>query len=538
VILDKSRERSERAREFLENGQYKEAASAFISLGDYASAARALVCAKSYRDAAQCYEKANRPLDAAKLFLLVKDWEKAAQLFSSAGDEMRAEIAREQLRKEKHKNEKVPSEVAQSSIPKKADEKEDEIWPEGEIFKVLKAGEMNIAVNLYLKPGAPSGWTLLQENMSKKPLSSLAEMFLMARDYAIAGDAFKKLGNHRKAAECLSLAGLYEEAADFYVRCGENNLAAQNLEKAHQWQRAANIHSEEGRFVEAGRCYEKLDDPVKAAGMYLKAQKSDLALPLLQSVQPSHPAFPQCRLLAGKILFQKGQRDLALSLLSPLAQYDTLSDSSLDVLYQLAGLMEFGEELEKAKEIYQKIQHTRFGYKDVEKRLENLKNLSSKPGVAEPPKYSIKKEQENIVDTSPLRDCSLLDKLTLDDLRKLYSSGTIIEPQFGNIVLKKGEYSKGLYIILHGGLSISSDPDNLKVAVGFLGRGDYVGLGALVQGPPQPNSLVAQKNTKILFIPKEKLEHLISTEPEIGLRLYRSIAEHLVNTMMKMSQKK
>ncbi|NMB99649.1 MAG: cyclic nucleotide-binding domain-containing protein, partial [Thermoanaerobaculaceae bacterium] len=87
-------------------------------------------------------------------------------------------------------------------------------------------------------------------------------------------------------------------------------------------------------------------------------------------------------------------------------------------------------------------------------------------------------------------------------------------------------------------LSISSDPNNLKVAVGFLGKGDYVGLGALVQGPPQPNSLVAQKNTRILFIPKEKLEHLISTEPELGLRLYRSIAEHLVNTMMKMSQKK
>lgn len=536
MILDKSREKSERAREYLENGQYREAASAFISLGDYASAARALVCAKSYREAAQCYEKANKPLDAAKLYLLVKEWEKAAKLFSTAGDEMRAEIAREQLRKEGHKVEKTQTKINLPPVSQKDEEKE--IWPQGDIFKALQAGEMNIAVNLYLKPGAPSGWTLLQENMSRKPLSALAEMFLMARDYAIAGDTFKKLGNERKAAECLSLAGLYEEAADMFVRCGEKNLAAQNLEKAHQWQKAATIHTEVGNFVEAARCYEKLDDPVKAAGMYLKAQKSDLALPLLQSVQPSHPAFPQCRLLAGKILFQKGQRELALSLLAPLAEYDTLSDTSLDVLYQLAGLMEFGEEFEKAKEVYQKIQQTRFGYKDVEERIRNLKNASQRPKASETQKFSIKKEEENIVDTSPLRDCSLLDKLTLDDLRKLYSSGVVLEPQFGEVILKKGEYSKGLYIILHGGLSISSDPNNLKVAVGFLGKGDYVGLGALVQGPPQPNSLVAQKNTKILFIPKEKLEHLISTELELGLRLYRSIAEHLVNTMMKMSQRK
>lgn len=536
-MLDKAKERSEKAREFLENGQYKEAASAFISLGDYASAARALVCAKSYKEAAQCYERANKPLDAAKLYLLVKEWDKAAKLFSSAGDEMRAEIAREQMRREGvQKFEKM----AEKNVLSKAEEteNEEEIWPEGEIFRALKNGEMNVAVNLYIKPGAPSGWALLQENMSKKPLSLLAEMFLMARDYSIAADAFKKIGNERKAAECLSLAGLHEEAADFFVRCGDKNLAAQNLEKAHQWQRAANIYSEEGRFIEAGRCYEKLNDPVKAAGMYLKAQKSDLALPLLQSVQPSHTAFPQCRLLAGKILFQKGQRELALSLLAPLAKYDTLSDASLDVLYQLAGLMEFGQETEKAKEIYQKIQQTRFGYKDVEKRLENLKNISKMPQKLGVPQMAIPKESDNIIDTGPLRDCSLLDKLTLDDLRKVYSSGTVIKPQPGEVVLKRGDYSKGLYIILHGGLSISSDPYNLKGAVGFLGRGDYVGLGALVQGPPQPNSLVAQKNTKILFIPKEKLEHLISTELELGLRLYRSIAEHLVQTMMKMSQKK
>lgn len=535
-MFDKAKERSERAREFLESGQYKEAASAFISLGDYASAARALVCAKSYKEAAQCYERANKPLDAAKLYLLVKEWEKAANLFSSAGDEMRAEIAREQMRREGIQEVKKP----EKGLPPKAEEEkgESEIWPEGEIFRALKGGEMNIAVNLYLKPGAPSGWTLLQENMSKKPLSLLAEMFLMARDYAIAGDAFKKIGNDRKAAECLSLAGLYEEAADLFVRSGDKNLAAQNLEKARQWQRAASIHTEEGRFIEAGRCYEKLDDPVKAAGMYLKAQKADLALPLLQGIQPSHPAFPQCRLLAGKILFQKGQKELALSLLAPLAEYDTMSETSLDILYQLAGLMESGDEIEKAKEIYQKIQQTRFGYKDVEKRVENLKNVSGTPKKIEYPKTVFPKEPENIIDTSPLRDCSLLDKLTLDDLRKLYSTGTVIEPQVGEVILKRGDYSKGLYIILHGGLSISSDPNNPKVAVGFLGKGDYVGLGALVQGPPQPNSLVAQKNTRILFIPKEKLEHLISTELELGLRLYRSIAEHLVNTMMKMSQKK
>jgi len=62
----------------------------------------------------------------------------------------------------------------------------------------------------------------------------------------------------------------------------------------------------------------------------------------------------------------------------------------------------------------------------------------------------------------------------------------------GEVILKKGEQSKGLYIVLEGGISITSDPGNPKSAVGFVTRGDYFGLGALVKGPSQPNTLIAQ----------------------------------------------
>ena len=142
------------------------------------------------------------------------------------------------------------------------------------------------------------------------------------------------------------------------------------------------------------------------------------------------------------------------------------------------------------------------------------------------------------IETGPLRDCSLLDRLTLDDLKRLYMLGKVLEPAPGEVILKKGDRASGLFIILEGGAAISSDPTNPGLAVGFIGKGDYVGLGSLVQGPPQPNSLVAQKDTRVLFIPKDKLEQLIATELEIGLRLYRSISEHLVQTMQKLTQKK
>ncbi|HQO20451.1 MAG TPA: cyclic nucleotide-binding domain-containing protein [Acidobacteriota bacterium] len=536
-MLDKAQERSTRAREFLENGQYKEAATAFISIGEYASAARALVCIKAYKEAAQCYEKAAKPLDAARLYLLIKEWAKAADLFHAAGDEMRAEVARDQLKREQGEI-SAPEDIKAVEEAPPAVKKEPVAWPEGDIWKAIAIAEMDLAVSLYLKPGAKSGWILMQESKGQEVTNALGEMLFLARDYAIAADAFRVAKNDLKAAQCYSLAGLFEESADLYVRCGEKSLAAENLEKAHQWSRAADIYSEEGRFLDAARCFEKMNEPVRAAGMFLKAQKADLALPLLQSVPPNSPHFSQCRLLAGKILFQKQQRDLALMLLAPLNEADMSSDASFDILYQLAGLMEFGKEVEKAKEIYMRMQTARFGYKDVGKRLEAL---MSAPQPAPPQQPSRQQPQKPVaddiqVDTSPLRDCSLLHRLDLNDLRHLWSIGNVLEPAQGDIVLRKGDNSDGLYFVLQGGLSITSDPGNPSLVVGFLGRSDFVGLGSLIQGPPQPNYMIAQKETKILYIPKGTLERMVSTEPELGLRLFRSISEHLVQKLMEMSK--
>jgi len=548
MMLDKAQERSAKAREFLENGAYREAAQAFISIGEYASAARALVCAKSYKDAAQCYEKAAKPLDAARLYLLLKEWAKAAELFSAAGDEMRAEVAREQLRREGGGGQPLPAaEAASAGFAAPQEQKlpppkrEPAVWPEGDIWKAISIAEMDLAASLYLKPGAKSGWILMQESNSPETAGALAEMLFLARDYAIAADAFRQAKNDLKAAMCYGLAGLHEEAADLYVRCGEKGPAAENLEKAHQWGRAADIYNEEGKFLDAARCFEKMNEPVRAAAMFLKARKDDLALPLLQSVPPQSAHFAQCRLLAGKILFGKQQRDLALELVAPLTGLDTASEQSLDTLYQLAGLMEFGREHEKAREIYSRIQMARFGYKDVEKRLEAIKAAAQQAPPKPPQVQTLPPPRVPVAlqaDTSPLRDCSLLLRLDLNDLRRLFMIGTVIEPAQGEIVLRKGDNSDGLYFVLQGGLSITSDPENPSLVVGFLGRGDYVGLGSLIQGPPQPNFMIAQKETKILYIPKGTLEKFVSTEPEIGLRLFRSISEHLVQKLMELSKPK
>lgn len=535
------------ARDLLESGSYKDAAEMFLAVGELPSAARAFVCAKDYFRAAECYEKALKPLDAARLYLQIRHWRKAAELYSQAGDSLRSELALEQLRKEQEimmapgpgrpSPPPIPDAPPRSSTAPKAPPPPPPPpvpaipWPQGDLWKVIQAGDTHAAVQLYLAGGNPSGWELIEQSTCTETMKALAETLLQARDHTVAAEAFRKAGETLRSAQCLSLAGLDEEAADLFVRCGEITVAAQHLEKARAWEQAAGLYIRENLFLEAARCHEKDDDPVKAAALYLKAKKIDLALPLLQSVAPTHRSFPQCRLLAGKILFQKGQKELALSMLSPLVQGALKTDEDLDAHYQAAVLMEQGDAPERAREAYLRIQEARFGFKDVTQRLQKLPPNAPSTAASAPSPPAPKTAAPPALDLTPLRDCSLFNRLGLEDLRRLWMIGKTGECKAGYVLLQAGQVAQGLILVLSGGLTITPDPSNPNVAVGFLGPGDYVGLGSLIQGPPQPNALVAQGGTRLLLLPLKALENLLSAEPELGMRFFRSVAEHLVQTL-------
>ena len=547
------------ARELLERGAYTEAADAFLKVHEYASAARAFVCAKDFHRAAECYDFAQKPLDAARLFMLTKEWERAASLYAKAGDSTRAQLAREQHRKiqeslradeERHR---APEKKAAPPPPPPEDP-----FPEGEIWQAMKAGDFIASARIYLKQGGSSGWALLDEARAPEVRQALGETLFQARDYAVAAEAFRKTGEDLRAAQCLSLAGLNGEAADLYMRCGQRILAAQHLEKAQAWEHAADVYRQDHLYLDAARCHERDDDPVRAAASYLKARRPDVALPILQAIPPKHRQFVQCRMLAGKIFFQKGERELALSFLAPLLDMEVRSEEDVEAFYQLAVLYENAGEKETARKLYLQLQTARFGYKDVSTRLQKLEagapahEASKKHApAAQPPKKAAHPPPALAAphhahapspaatpvlaaeaDLSPLQDCSLLHSLDLEQLRLLWGAGRTVDLQPGEVFLSAGQPTEALCIVLSGGLTITPDPSDLDLAVGFLGTSDYVGLGCLVQGPPRANALVAQGPTRLLLLPGKNLEALVSGRPDLGMRLFRSVAEQLSQTLM------
>jgi hypothetical protein len=203
-----------------------------------------------------------------------------------------------------------------------------------------------------------------------------------------------------------------------------------------------------------------------------------------------------------------------------------------------------------AREAYRQLQESRFGYKDVAERLQKLPpaGSSAPPSTAPttptspatPPAQATRTVPAPPTDEAPslsmdlsiLRNCSLFNRLSNEELRRIWTIGKTGECKPGKVLVRAGEAAPGLMMVLSGGITITSDPEDATAATGFLGPGDYVGLGSLLTGPPQPNALVAQKNTRLLVLPPRAMETLLSTEPEMGMRFYRSAAEHLVQTLM------
>jgi len=104
----------------------------------------------------------------------------------------------------------------------------------------------------------------------------------------------------------------------------------------------------------------------------------------------------------------------------------------------------------------------------------------------------------------------------------------------GEIVFQENNGSKELYVITQGEVDILinrgviGDADKKETAVARLRRGQSFGEVALVdEGLRSASARVAQKDTHLLVIQRDKLIMLCETYPQLGYRLMYNLAADL-----------
>jgi CRP/FNR family transcriptional regulator, cyclic AMP receptor protein len=135
-----------------------------------------------------------------------------------------------------------------------------------------------------------------------------------------------------------------------------------------------------------------------------------------------------------------------------------------------------------------------------------------------------------------LKQADIFYQMTLTQLEMVANIGTERTYEAGEIIVEEGGASKELYIVIHGEAGVFVNPALVggaeskkgEVAISTMRRGQSFGEIALVdEGLRSATVRAAQKGTRLLVIPRDKLLMLCETYPQLGYRLMYNLAADL-----------
>jgi CRP-like cAMP-binding protein len=85
----------------------------------------------------------------------------------------------------------------------------------------------------------------------------------------------------------------------------------------------------------------------------------------------------------------------------------------------------------------------------------------------------------------------------------------------GETVVREGEPSDGLYLVLEGELDVVKHKDARRVVMGRLREGDLFGEMSCLRKAPASASVVVRRAGTLLRLPRTEFDALVSTHPQI-----------------------
>jgi CRP/FNR family cyclic AMP-dependent transcriptional regulator len=121
-------------------------------------------------------------------------------------------------------------------------------------------------------------------------------------------------------------------------------------------------------------------------------------------------------------------------------------------------------------------------------------------------------------------------------LKALVPQGKVVGFKKGAIIIREGDMSSSLYVILSGCVkAYMSDENGKEFMLGFIEPGDYFGEIAM-DGGPRSASIVVVSACRLFVIPKAEVKMLIERHPDFSrdligrlLRKIRNLADSVHN---------
>jgi CRP/FNR family cyclic AMP-dependent transcriptional regulator len=97
----------------------------------------------------------------------------------------------------------------------------------------------------------------------------------------------------------------------------------------------------------------------------------------------------------------------------------------------------------------------------------------------------------------------------------------------GNVLFREGEQGEDMYVIQAGLVQILKRVGDDERPLATLGRGEFLGEMAILNGKPRTATAVVLEDARCLVIDAATLEQMVSNNAEIAVRLVKKLARRL-----------
>ncbi len=101
------------------------------------------------------------------------------------------------------------------------------------------------------------------------------------------------------------------------------------------------------------------------------------------------------------------------------------------------------------------------------------------------------------------------------------------EYRAGDVLFLEGETGEEMYVIQSGAVQVSKRIGDEERPLATLGRGELLGEMAILNHKPRTASAIVIEDTRCLVIDGRTLESMIQKNPEIAMRLVKTLAKRL-----------
>ncbi len=143
---------------------------------------------------------------------------------------------------------------------------------------------------------------------------------------------------------------------------------------------------------------------------------------------------------------------------------------------------------------------------------------------------NINKELEYLLSEIPI-----FNELDSEDTQVLSKYLFPKELPMGGLVCKEGQHGSFLSFVTSGELEIVKTLDNKEVVISTISQGDSLGEMALIDGLTRSATVRACKASSILILRRDDFNTLLSSHPEVGIKILKGIARLLSLNLRKAS---